>query len=510
MGEDRRDDDPNRSTRRSAVRLRTIAHIGNALLALLALLVSSTFVVLTTMLEQVSTQARQAGEATRAADSVRIDLLSYGRVSDLAYLAQTPQSERARTRVEAELIAHLRDVRVTSTEDAQRELLREGESRVQEYLAARREAERRDGDVQSVVIQATPALSAALETMDRLATLDLSSALRAEEKALRWNRVANIIGVTAMLLVLLGFATVSAGTNRLVLGPLMALSDAIERFAAGNRDARVSLRGTAEFQGVAANFNEMARRIEQQHADLLTFLAGVAHDLRNPLAALRLSAQRLREDRPLPSESAIRRTISLVDRQVTRLERMVEDFLDACRIEGGHLDLVPSRHDLRDIARDAVELYEQSSPSHRLLLRIPADAVLVECDGERIAQVLNNLLSNAIKYSPKGGLIRVSVTHEADGGGSVVVTDEGIGIASDDQAHVFEPFRRTVASRETAAGVGLGLSVSRKIVEAHGGRISLQSELGIGTTFRVHLPRKIAGGSAPAPVLQPPPVPEPA
>jgi signal transduction histidine kinase len=113
--------------------------------------------------------------------------------------------------------------------------------------------------------------------------------------------------------------------------------------------------------------------------------------------------------------------------------------------------------------------------------------LLVSCDALRIEQVLTNLVSNAIKYSPRGG--RVEVTLEQPGTEAILnVVDQGVGIPSDDQAHIFEPFRRSGASRELVPGAGLGLFVARRIVEAHGGRIEVESRPGAGSTFRVHLP----------------------
>ena len=166
---------------------------------------------------------------------------------------------------------------------------------------------------------------------------------------------------------------------------------------------------------------------------------------------------------------------------------MVGDFLDASRIEGGHLELIRRRSDARDFVRDVVQLYETSSFSHPLRLAIPSSPVMVDCDPERMAQVLNNLVSNAIKYSPNGGPVVLSLREEGENA-ILTVSDSGIGIAHGDLEKIFEPFRRTGASRETIPGVGLGLSVSRRIVEGHGGRIVVQSELGAGSTFRVEVP----------------------
>jgi two-component system, OmpR family, sensor histidine kinase MtrB len=231
----------------------------------------------------------------------------------------------------------------------------------------------------------------------------------------------------------------------------------------------------------------MAGRLERQTRDLLTFLAGVAHDLRNPLASIRMALQRMERGRASLSEDRRQSTLEIVGRQVTRLERIVGDFLDATRIEAGYLELKLESCDLRAAAREAVDLYATSSPDHRLDLSAPDRPVEVTCDRERVGQVLNNLVSNAIKYSPRGGDVFVSV-EERDDEAVISVSDSGIGVAPSERELIFEPFRRTVASRETAPGVGLGLSVARRIIEAHHGYIDLDSSPGVGSTFRMHLP----------------------
>jgi signal transduction histidine kinase len=169
---------------------------------------------------------------------------------------------------------------------------------------------------------------------------------------------------------------------------------------------------------------------------------------------------------------------------------MVGDLLDAARIEGGHLELKRVACDLRRIAADAVELFRPTTDRHELRLDVADSPVIVVGDGLRLEQVLVNLVSNAIKYSPEGGVIEVFVGLEGDRA-MVRVADRGLGIAPDEVPHIFEPFRRAGSSRDVVPGVGLGLSVSRHIIEAHAGRIDVESSVGAGTTFRVRLPLAI-------------------
>jgi signal transduction histidine kinase len=180
--------------------------------------------------------------------------------------------------------------------------------------------------------------------------------------------------------------------------------------------------------------------------------------------------------------------MSVIERQVHRLDRMIGDLLDRSRIEGGQLELRVVEYDARSIAQEAFNLFSTASTSHTLLLHVPDSKIPVNCDPFRIEQVLNNLLSNAIKYSPAGGNIELNVEQSHD---DVLfqVSDHGMGIPEEELPYIFEPFRRVKIVKGDIPGVGLGLSVVRRIVQAHSGRIEVESRLGKGTTFRVRLPR---------------------
>ena len=165
---------------------------------------------------------------------------------------------------------------------------------------------------------------------------------------------------------------------------------------------------------------------------------------------------------------------------------MIADFLDAAMIEAGNLELRVESCNLADVVRSAAELFEGSASRHELILALPPSPLQASLDPLRIEQVAGNLISNALKYSPQGGKVEVRLEQRAD---EVVlaVTDHGLGMSPEDQARLFQPFRRGL-SREDIPGVGLGLFVVRRIVEAHRGRIEVESSPGAGSTFRIRLP----------------------
>ncbi len=238
---------------------------------------------------------------------------------------------------------------------------------------------------------------------------------------------------------------------------------------------------------------ELATSLEQQRQRQLAFVAGVVHDLRNPLASMKMAAALADKAYADRADERFHKAAQMTRRQVVQMTRMVGDMLDAARIEAGQLELRLEERDARELARDVVEVF-QPNGSHQLRLTLPERAVPTRCDPMRIEQVLNNLVSNAIKYSPEGSEVDVTVS-EQDGEVVLAVVDRGIGIAPEEVQFLFEPFHRARVARETAPGVGLGLSVAKRIVEAHCGRIDVVSGVGRGTTFRVRLPR---GGPAPS------------
>ncbi len=209
-----------------------------------------------------------------------------------------------------------------------------------------------------------------------------------------------------------------------------------------------------------------------------------SHELRHPVTAIKGYAQLMRR-RGAYSE----RGVETIFAQAERLERLIDDLMMAAQIEARRLDLHMVETDLVVEARTAVQ--QMLSTERPIQFESVDDSVPVLVDRQRLGQVLTNLLSNAAKYSPAGSEIWVRVTRDS-GEGSVEVVDRGVGLPPDALPHLFTRFYRVAATSGGAKGLGLGLYISRQLVEAHGGRISVESELGVGSTFTVRLPVRVS------------------
>ena len=217
------------------------------------------------------------------------------------------------------------------------------------------------------------------------------------------------------------------------------------------------------------------------------FVASVSHELRTPLTSISGYVSILREREDLPPE--VHSQLEVVDRNSDRLRRLVADLLHTAEADEGPMHVVRTSTDVSEIVRESVRAAAPAAKAADIDLALDApDALVVFVDRQRMAQVVDNLLSNALKYTPGGGRVRVSLG--VDGGRlDLAVADTGIGIEATDRARLFTRFfRARHAEEQSIQGVGLGLSITRSIVESHGGRIEVDSEVGCGSVFRVRIP----------------------
>ncbi|HSJ65261.1 MAG TPA: ATP-binding protein [Gemmatimonadaceae bacterium] len=215
-------------------------------------------------------------------------------------------------------------------------------------------------------------------------------------------------------------------------------------------------------------------------------VAVVSHDLRNPVNAIRMIAGNVLAGATVQADPVLVEYVQVIQQAARQADTLIQDLLDVARIEGGRLRLNPVPTQLMRVLRDAVEVMQPHAQERGVTLEIqpsPGD-VEVYVDPARLHQVVSNLVGNAIKFTPREGQVEVETVIRAEGV-EVMVRDTGVGIPSESLPHVFNRFWR---GREDSLGSGLGLTIARGIVEAHGGRIRVESVEGTGTTVAFHLP----------------------
>ena len=453
--------------------------------SVLTLIATVALAVFASRMDRQSSEISDALERVRASEEIQVDLFNYSRTSVLAGakgIAMPATEERKHEDSIHEWIRVVRSFSGTSEDSA---LIDQVDKAIGRYIEVRGQIASRRLPIGEAARIVSPLLESAYQSAE---TLTEFNAQRAREQRVRIEAENDAAKMLALLVGILGVVCVAAMwiliKTRVYL-PILGLIKQIDAFTGATAHSPVTEEGPEEIRTIASAFNRLSERIVDQRRARLKFLASVAHDIRNPLSAIRMSGEALKEEFAPTDE---RRSLSeIITRQAGYLDRMVGDLLDSSRIEAGQLELAKRSASLSELIEDCVGLHRQLSQLHRFRLELPERPVICQFDPLRISQVMNNLVSNAIKYSPEGGTIRV-ILRVAAGESLIQVTDDGIGIAEGDLQQIFEPFRRTALTKQTIPGIGLGLSVTKRIVEAHGGTISVESSPGQGSKFSVRLP----------------------
>ena len=274
--------------------------------------------------------------------------------------------------------------------------------------------------------------------------------------------------------------------SRRLSSPIGVLANAARRLGRGDLSQRVQFQGKGEVGVLAQAFNSMAADLE--HAEQLrrNLVADVAHELRTPLSNIQGYLEAIR-DRVMKPNAA---TIRSLNEETALLSRLVDELQELSLAEAGELKLVYQVEDIANVVKQAVTSWQPQVAAKEisLSLDLPDNLPLVNIDRQRVNQVLHNLLENAVAHTHKGGTINVAAMTQGDWV-EVCVSDTGEGIPAEDLPNIFERFYRVDRSRARATGgTGLGLTIARRLVEAHGGQITVQSELGKGSSFSFTLP----------------------
>ena len=296
-----------------------------------------------------------------------------------------------------------------------------------------------------------------------------------------------------------------------ISNPLKRLTRGTRELARGRFEHRLPVEGGSELSELARDFNEMAEQLAELEALKQDFVSHVSHELKGPLAAIQETILIFLEELPGPITDRQRHLLELSRESSQRLSTMIENLLEASRMEAGGREYDPLRHDLESIVRSVLSEAEPvaSERELRMKLQLRSRETGLTCDGDRVREVVSNLVGNALKFSPAGGGIRVTIGRcEAPPSGIpdqwdeslsresgpyllLSVEDEGPGVPEGHREAVFEKFHQVHPGRRIQGqGVGLGLAICRGIVEAHRGAIWVEGRENGGAVFRVLLPER--------------------
>lgn len=291
-------------------------------------------------------------------------------------------------------------------------------------------------------------------------------------------------GIALLLSLVLAF-----GIARWVADPLQGLVAASQHILV-TETRPVSEHGPREVRELTRAFNDMIARMRSSQVSQRNFVANVSHELKTPLTSIQGFAQAIMDGTAKTQAEQVQAANIIYD-ESSRMHRMVLDLLDLARLDAGTADLKMAPVDLQVLLDSIVEKFglQAQKGGISLVLDLPPDLPTLVADGDRLDQVFTNLVDNALRHTPAGGLISLQVL-SSQTEVEIRISDTGTGIPSDAIPHIFERFYQVDLSRKGGEthGAGLGLAIVHEIVAAHGGRITVRSQEGLGTTFIIQLP----------------------
>jgi two-component system OmpR family sensor kinase len=333
----------------------------------------------------------------------------------------------------------------------------------------------------------------ALELPSRVGIVIASISLEdVDDSIARLQYLMLLIGVATMILIIV----LSRRAITISLKPLAAVESTAEAIAEGNLSARLPIaKPETEVGRLVGSLNQMLTRIEDSFAvrvkseeKLRRFVADASHELRTPLTAIRGFAE-LHRQGAVTGEEKTRELIGRIEDESIRMGTLVEDLLLLARLDQSP-EIEREPVNLNELIHSASESARASSPEHQISLVLPEEELFILGDRNRIFQVVANLLENARNHTPAGSSIQVSLT-ESEDEIKIEVADNGPGIDKHDLERIFERFYRADSSRtrtRKSEGSGLGLSIVKAVMQAHGGDVTVDSTMGVGSTFTLHFP----------------------
>ena len=304
-----------------------------------------------------------------------------------------------------------------------------------------------------------------------------------------------ILGITSFIIITI---VATLYISRGVLKPLQQLNMATEHISKGNLDYEINYQNTDELGRFCSSFDLMRRRLkaslekqEEYEKSRKEMLASISHDLRTPIATIKGYVEGLL-DNVAKNEKMVEKYLGVIKNKTDQLDRLIDDLTQFSKLDLDKIEINPVWHDSQDVFRGLIKGYELEFSSSEIDFKVnePLPKVSIWVDKIRIEQVLDNLVGNAKRYLQAGGFIKIEFK-ETEDRLIVAINDNGSGISEEDLPYIFDRFYRGEKSRSRDyGGTGLGLAICQYIINAHGGKIWVESQLGIGSTFYFSLPKK--------------------
>ncbi len=272
--------------------------------------------------------------------------------------------------------------------------------------------------------------------------------------------------------------------------PIKALTSTIRRMGKGDLSARVQVRTSGELKALADSYNAMAEKIENFDQSRSQFVQNASHELKTPLATMKILLENLIYQPDMPVELRAE-FMQDMDHEIDRLSGIITDLLTLTQMDGQRAALKLETVDFSALCEETVHALQPAAVKAKLTLRADlAEDVTFSGDESKLSQVVYNLIDNAVKYTPEGGQVTITLRTDSREA-TLTVQDTGIGIPEEDVKHIFDRFYRVDKARSRATGgTGLGLSIVRQMVQLHGGEIRVDSAVGKGSVFTVTLPMR--------------------
>jgi signal transduction histidine kinase len=334
-----------------------------------------------------------------------------------------------------------------------------------EYAALCAAAMIHDGEIIGAVLISTP-------------VTELREAIQTVEKQLM--TVFIVVAAAALIAALIFAFTLTA--------PIKALTSTIRRMGRGDLSARVKVRASGELKALADSYNAMAEKIENFDQSRSQFVQNASHELKTPLATMKILLENLIYQPDMPQELRAE-FMQDMNHEIDRLSGIITDLLTLTQMDTRKSALKLEAVDLSALCEETLHALEPAADKAKLTLQAQiAEDITLKGDESKLSQVVYNLIDNAIKYTPEGGAVTVTLAADSRNV-SLRVQDNGIGIPEEDIAHIFDRFYRVDKARSRATGgTGLGLSIVRQMVQLHGGDIQVESTANQGSVFTVTLP----------------------